>query len=232
MTGEDTRQVMGSKNMRVLLVEDDAELSRRLSERLQAAGFVVDCAHSAADAQDWPDIGSISAIILDLGLPDGNGLDVLRHWRRRAESVPILILTARGSWREKVEGLNAGADDFVVKPVRFEELLARIHAMCRRRDGRAETALKAGDVLLDPVSREVALSGTPINLSRKEFGLLHLFMRRPGQIHSQADLLEHLYALESERDHNAVEAHISRLRRKIGRDRITTVRGVGYRFEP
>ena len=218
--------------MRVLLVEDDAELGRRLSDRLQGAGFVVDCARTAGDAQDWPDIDSISVIILDLGLPDGDGLDVLRHWRSQAQSVPILILTARGSWREKVEGLNAGADDFVVKPVRFEELLARIHAMCRRRDGRAESALKAGDIQLDPVSREVTLGGTALSLSRKEFGLLHLFLRRPGQVHSQADLLEHLYALEAERDHNAVEAHISRLRRKIGKDRIRTVRGLGYRFEP
>ena len=218
--------------MRVLLVEDDHELSRRLSARLQSAGLAVDCARNAVEARHWPDIQHISAIILDLGLPDGDGLDVLRHWRARAQSLPILILTARGGWRDKVEGLNAGADDFVVKPVRFEELLARIHAMCRRLDGRAATALTAGGLSLDPVSKVVTLDGIQLSISRKEFSLLHLFLRRPGHIHSQADLVEQIYSLESERDHNAVEAHVSRLRRKVGKERIQTVRGIGYRFTP
>ncbi|MGB5077929.1 MAG: response regulator transcription factor [Sphingorhabdus sp.] len=216
--------------MRVLLVEDDDELGRRLTQRLQSAGIAVDCARHADEARLWPDIESMTAIILDLGLPDGDGLDLLRYWRAKAAALPILILTARGGWRDKVEGLNAGADDFLVKPVRFEELLARIHAMCRRHDGRATSVLTAGNLSLDPVGKIVTLGGCPLSLSRKEFNLLHLFLRRPGHIHSQADLVEQLYALEAERDHNAVEAHISRLRRKVGKERIQTMRSMGYRF--
>lgn len=218
--------------MRILLVEDDPELSRRLSERLQKAGIAVDCARDAEEARLWPDIESLTAIILDLGLPDGDGLDLLQHWRAEAASLPILILTARGGWRDKVEGLNAGADDFLVKPIRFEELLARIHAMCRRHDGRAASALISGNISLDPVRKIVLRDGNPLSLSRKEFNLLHVLIRRPGQMHSQADLVEQLYALDAERDHNAVEAHISRLRRKVGKERIQTVRGMGYKFIP
>lgn len=229
---QQVRERMDRSTMRVLLVEDDVELGRRLTDRLRAAGFVVDCARDAEEAKAWPDLDSMAAVILDLGLPDGDGLDVLRHWRRQAEAVPILILTARGGWRDKVEGLNAGADDFVVKPVRFEELLARIHAMCRRRDGRVSPALSASSLTLDPVSRQVTREDVPLALSRNEFNLLHILMRRPGHIHSQADIVEQLYALEAERDQNAVEALVSRLRRKIGRERIVTVRGMGYRFQP
>lgn len=217
--------------MRILVVEDDPELSRRLPERLTRAGFATDCARTADEARDWPDIDLFSAIILDLGLPDGNGLDLLRYWRAKGEAVPILILTARGDWQEKVEGLNLGADDFVVKPVRFEELLARLHAIWRRRDGRTGSLIQSGDITLDPVTRAFSLAGAPVDLSSKEFTLMHLFVSRPGQLYSQAQLVEHLYALEAERDYNAVEAHISRLRLKIGKERIKTVRGLGYRFD-
>ena len=217
--------------MRILLVEDDPELGRRLSERLDRAGFAVDWAQTSVAARDWPDVELISAIILDLGLPDGDGIDLLRHWRARGANVPILILTARGNWRDKVEGLNGGADDFVVKPVRFEELLARLHALLRR--GRVEggNVVSAGNLRLDPLARLATQEGVPLDLSRKEFALLHLFLRRAGHIISQEDILEQLYALEIERDRNAVEAHISRLRRKIGREKVRTVRGIGYRLE-
>lgn len=217
--------------MRLLLVEDDAELGRRLSERLGAAGMAVDWVRSAEAARDWPDLAEIAAVILDLGLPDGDGLDLLRFWRAQAETVPVLILTARGSWRDKVEELNSGADDFLVKPVRFEELMARLHALWRRGRGQSESIVRAGSIALDPVARSATLKGAPLDLSRKEFALLHLFLRRPGHIISQDAILEQLYALEAERDRNAVEAHISRLRRKIGRDAIRTVRGLGYRLE-
>ena len=217
--------------MRVLLVEDDPELRRRLTERLVAAGIAVDSAASAGDARDWPDIDMLGAVILDLGLPDGDGIDVLRYWRGAARTVPILILTARGNWREKVEGLNSGADDFIVKPVRFEELLARLHALWRRGRGRGSNALTVGPLSLDPVASTATLHGEALTLSRKEFALLHLFMRRPEHILSQADILDQLYALEAERDRNAVEAHVSRLRRKIGREAIRTVRGLGYRLD-
>lgn len=217
--------------MRILLVEDDPELGRRLSERLSRAGFAVDLASSAADARHWPDISALAAIILDLGLPDGDGADLLIHWRKQKETVPILILTARGTWRDKVDGLNHGADDFVVKPVRFEELIARLHALWRRGDGRTSTVLTLGSLTIDPIARNAMLDGKPLGLSRKEFSLLHLLARRPGHIHSQAELLEHLYALEAERDLNAIEAQVSRLRRKIGKSRISTIRGFGYRFD-
>lgn len=217
--------------MRILLVEDDPELGRRLSERLDRAGFAVDWAQTAATARAWPDIALIGAIILDLGLPDGDGLDLLREWRARGETVPILILTARGNWRDKVEGLNSGADDFLVKPIRFEELLARLHALWRRGRGDNGDTIAAGPIAINLQARTATRDGAPLNLSRKEFALLHLFLRRAGHIIAQDDILEQLYALETERDRNAVEAHVSRLRRKIGRDRIRTVRGLGYQYE-
>lgn len=217
--------------MRLLLVEDDPELGRRLSERLRGADFAVELATSRSEAEDWPDVAQMGAIILDLGLPDGSGLDLLRHWRSQRIETPILILTARGSWQDKVEGLNAGADDFVVKPVRFEELLARLNALFRRQQGSRATAITAGDIVLDPLSRTVMQSDAPLALSRQEFRLLHLFMRRAGQVLSQTDILDDLYALNDDRDRNTAEVLIGRLRRKIGTARITTLRGMGYRFE-
>ena len=216
--------------MRLLIVEDDPELGRRLSERLRAADFAVELATCRSEAEDWPDVGRMAAVILDLGLPDGSGLDLLRHWRNQRLETPILILTARGSWQDKVEGLNAGADDFVVKPVRFEELLARLNALFRRQQGTRAFTIAAGDLALDPLARTATLSGTPLMLSKQEFRLLHLFLRRAGQVLSQTDILDDLYALDDEREPNTVEVLIGRLRRKIGRERITTLRGLGYRF--
>ena len=217
--------------MRVLLVEDDPLLRERLGDRLRSAGYAVDLATSREEGEDWPDLASMAAVILDLGLPDGDGLDLLRHWRARGVDCPILILTARGSWQDKVEGLNCGADDFVVKPVRFEELQARLNALFRRQLGKRDSTLRAGTLMLDPISRAVEMDGEPLSLSRREFGLLHLFMRRAGQVMSQPEILEDLYDLETERELNTVEVLVGRLRRKIGKDRITTLRGMGYRFE-
>lgn len=217
--------------MRLLLVEDDPELGRRLAERLRTADFAVELATSRSEAEDWPDVAQMAAVILDLGLPDGSGLDLLRHWRDQRIETPILILTARGSWQDKVEGLNTGADDFVVKPVRFEELLARLNALFRRQQGTRATAITAGDLVLDPLARSVTQADAPLALSRQEFRLLHLFMRRAGQVLSQTDILEDLYALDDDRDRNTAEVLIGRLRRKIGPARITTLRGMGYRLE-
>lgn len=216
--------------MRILLVEDDDQLARRLSDRLRGSNFAVDVARSFAEGEAWPDMDRIELVILDLGLPDGTGLDLLRHWRRRKVTCPILILTARGSWQDKVEGLNAGADDFVVKPVRFEELLARLHALLRRFGDKRSSCLETAGLSLDPISGEVRCDGRDVVLSKQEFRLLHLFMRRAGQVLSQGDIAENLYDLESHRDANAVEVLVSRLRRKIGADRIRTMRGLGYRF--
>ncbi|MCB5425022.1 response regulator transcription factor [Altererythrobacter sp. CC-YST694] len=217
--------------MRLLLVEDDPELGRRLSERLRSADFAVDLARTSAEAEDWPDLDKIAAIILDLGLPDGDGIALLRQWRARKVDCPILILTARGSWQDKVEGLNAGADDFVVKPVRFEELLARLNALFRRHAGKRESGLVLGDLALDPIAHTVTLKGELLDLSRQEFRLLHLFLRRAGQVLSQGDILENLYELDAPRELNTIEVMVGRLRRKIGKERITTLRGLGYRFE-
>lgn len=217
--------------MRLLLVEDDAELGRRLSERLRSAGFAVDLARNSAEAEAWPDLDKMGAIILDLGLPDGDGIDLLRQWRAKRTDCPILILTARGSWQDKVEGLNAGADDFVVKPVRFEELLARLNALFRRHLGKRESGIVLGNLALDPLGQTATLDGVPLDLSRQEFRLLHLFMRRAGQVLPQGDILENLYELEAARELNTIEVLVGRLRRKIGKERITTLRGMGYRLE-
>jgi two-component system, OmpR family, response regulator len=217
--------------MRLLLVEDDADLGSRLSGRLHSAGMAVDWVRDAASARAWPDIDLMAAIVLDLGLPDGDGLELLSHWRRKGASVPILILTARGSWRDKVEGLNSGADDFLVKPIRFEELLARLHALWRRARALDSKVLRVASLTLDAAARMAFQNGQPLSLSRNEFTLLQMFLRRPSHIISHDEIMEQLYPLETERDRNAVEALISRLRRKIGRDTITTVRGLGYRMQ-
>lgn len=218
--------------MRLLLVEDDEDLASRLSRRLTAAGFAVDRAADGQEALAWPDLETHSAIILDLGLPGIDGLGVLRQWRARGLLVPVIILTARGNWQEKVEGLNAGADDFVVKPVHSEELIARLHAQIRRHEHRGEPLLTAGKLALNPVARAVTRDGAPIDLTRQEYRLLEALIRRPGHILSQADLLERLYPLAAERDWNTLEVQVSRLRRKLGAGAITTVRGLGYRLEP
>lgn len=216
--------------MRLLLVEDDTQLATRLGGRLREAGFAVDVADCYEHGEDWPDLDKIAAVVLDLNLPDGTGMDLLKLWRRRGFKTPVVILTARGSWQEKVEGLNAGADDFVVKPVRFEELQARLHAVLRRQAGTGENWIERDGLRLDPVTRKVEQDGCSLTLSRMEFRLLHLFMRHPGQVLDQNAIIEHIYDLDSERQSNAVEVLISRLRRKIGLKRIETVRGLGYRF--
>ncbi|MBC2667176.1 response regulator transcription factor [Novosphingobium flavum] len=216
--------------MRLLLVEDDVQLAARLGGRLRDAGYAVDIAHTFAEGEAWPDLDKIGAVILDLNLPDGTGMDLLRLWRRRRLACPVIILTARGSWQEKVEGLNAGADDFVVKPVRFEELQARLHAVWRGRQGAAQAWLAHRGLRLDPAAKAAELDGEPLRLSRMEFRLLHLFLRNVGQTLPQGDIIEHLYDLESERQPNAVEVLVGRLRRKIGNGRIETVRGFGYRL--
>lgn len=216
--------------MRLLLVEDDVQLASRLGERLRGAGFAVDVATNRAEGEAWPDLDKIGAVILDLNLPDGSGMDLLRYWRARRIACPVIILTARGSWQDKVEGLNAGADDFVVKPVRFEELLARLHAVWRRQQGAADAWIEKGVLRLNPADKKAELEGEELALSRMEFRLLHLFLRHAGKPLSQSEIMDHLYDLDSERQANAVEVLVGRLRRKIGGERIETLRGFGYRL--
>lgn len=217
--------------MRILVVEDEAELARRLCDRLEMSGFVAESVGSAESALDLSDPENWSALVVDIGLPGMDGFDLVRRWRQRGFDTPIIILSARGSWQEKVDGLNAGADDYVVKPVRGEELLARLNALVRRAAGQTHAKLEAGEITMDPGARIVWRNTSKIELTQIEYRLLHLFLLKPGHILSQGEILDHLYPMAEERGLNTVEVHIGRLRKKVGKTAITTIRGLGYRFE-
>ncbi len=217
--------------MRVLIVEDEHELARRVGARLLGAGFIVETAHDAETALEIADPDQIGAIVLDLGLPGIGGLEFIMRWRQAGRSTPVLVLSARNNWEEKVNALNTGADDYVVKPVRSEELVARVHALVRRAAGQTKQKLSAGAVEMDPWARTVWKNGKPIELTQMEYRLLHLFILRAGHILAQTEIMDHLYPMADERDLNTIEVHIGRLRRKIGKEAITTVRGLGYRLE-
>ncbi len=217
--------------MRVLFVEDDEELGRRFVSRLNSAGFVIEHAADAETALCWSDPENFSALVIDLGLPGMSGLDLIKHWRKKGLETPILILSARGSWEEKVEGLNSGADDYVVKPVRSEEIIARLHALVRRASGKSHPVISVKNITLDAATKIATLDGNDLVLTQIEYRLLRLFLLRAGHILAQSTILDHLYPMSKERDANTVEVHIGRLRRKIGKDAITTVRGLGYRLE-
>jgi DNA-binding response OmpR family regulator len=216
--------------IRILLIEDNLDLARRMAEGLQDEGFVVD---HAADGQEGYSLGaseSLDAVILDLGLPGMQGVDILKRWRANGRATPVLILTARGSWSEKVEGLNAGADDYITKPAHIQEIVARLRALIRRAAGRSSPTLIYKNIELSPSSGSVTVEGKPVELTAQEFRILNFFMHRQGRIVSQAQLLDHIYAMDSERDPNTIEVYVARLRRKLGRDSIKTLRGLGYRF--
>jgi two-component system, OmpR family, response regulator len=217
--------------MRLLVLEDEAELARRLSERLASGGFVVESVASAEAAFELPDPEHWAALVVDLGLPGINGIEFIRRWRQLGYDTPILVLSARGTWQEKVEGLNVGADDYVVKPVRGEELLARINALVRRAAGQTNSKISAGKIEMDPAARTVWREGELLELTQMEYRLLHLFLLRAGHILAQTEILDHLYPMADERDLNTIEVHVGRLRRKVGKEAITTIRGLGYRFE-
>ncbi|MFM2100248.1 MAG: hypothetical protein RLZZ366_1787 [Pseudomonadota bacterium] len=216
--------------MRILLVEDDREIAERLVSRLKSSGFAAESAPDAETALDWQSLEQCGAIIIDLGLPGMDGIDLIQRYRSRGLKTPILILTARGSWQEKVNGLNAGADDYVVKPARAEELVARIHAMTRRASGQSTSKITVRNISLDPGAKSAWLDDEQLDLTQTEFKLLHLFLLKPGHFLGQQEILEQLYPSDKGRDLNTVEVHVGRLRRKIGRDAIVTVRGLGYRF--
>jgi two-component system OmpR family response regulator len=217
--------------MRILVVEDDPILCRQLSDRLAGEGYAVD---TAADGEEAAFLGAsepYGAIVLDLGLPRRDGLAVLRGWRAAGHRVPVLILTARDHWHDKVQGIDAGADDYLAKPFHLEELLARLRALIRRATGHASAELVCGAVLLDTRSGSVTVSGKPIKLTAYEFQVLAYLMHRKGEIVSRTELTEHLYAQDFDRDSNTIEVFVGRLRRKLGQDIIKTVRGLGYRLE-
>jgi two-component system, OmpR family, response regulator len=216
--------------IRILLIEDNLDLARRMAEGLRTEGFVVD---HAADGEAGYSLGiseNFDAVILDLGLPGMQGVDVLKRWRAIGCAMPVLILTARGSWSEKVEGLNAGADDYIAKPSHIQEIVARLRALIRRAAGRPAPTLVYKNIELSPASGSVTIAGMPIELTAQEFRILNYFMHRQGRVISQSQLLEHLYAADSDRDPNTIEVYVARLRRKLGRDSIKTLRGLGYRF--
>lgn len=217
--------------MRLLLVEDDVALGPQLQAALQRAGFAVDLALDGVDGEALGDIEPYDLAVLDLGLPKRPGLEVLANWRGRGNRLPVVILTARGSWQEKVEGFRAGADDYVGKPFHTEELLARINAVLKRSQGAVAGALEVEGVRLDEATQEAVLAdGSRFPLTGTEFRLLRYFMLHPGQVLSKSRLTEHVYEYDADKDSNVIEVYINRLRQKIGAERIQTRRGQGYVF--
>jgi len=216
--------------MRILLAEDDASLSDRIKGDLIQRGYAVDVADNGVDAEYLGDEGLYDAVILDLGLPQRSGLQVLRNWRGRGNATPVLILTARDAWHEKVEGFDAGADDYVAKPFHVEELYARVGALIRRAHAQPAGAVIADGLRLDEARQAVISGDRTIALSGMEFRLLRYFMLHPGQVLSKSHLAEHVYDDDSDRDSNVIEVHISHLRIKIGAALIKTRRGQGYVF--
>ena len=215
--------------MRVLVVEDETLLSKQLASALGDAGYAVDCAADGERADFLGQTEQYDAVVLDLGLPKIDGLTLLARWRDAGISVPVLILTARGSWHEKVQGIDGGADDYVSKPFRMEEVLARLRGLIRRASGQITPELRCGAVALDVRSSRVTLDGVQVKLTSHEFRVLSYLMHHRGRVVSQAELTEHIYAEGSDRDSNTVEVFIARLRRKLGASFIETVRGLGYR---
>ncbi len=216
--------------MRVLVVEDEADLARQLSESLVEAGYVVDLAHDGEEGHFLGDTEPYDAVVLDLGLPEIDGLTVLERWREAGRDMPVLILTARDRWREKVAGIDAGADDYVTKPFHMEEVLARIRALVRRAAGHASNALVCGPVEIDTRAARVTVDDNPVAVTALEYRLLAYLMHHQDRVVSRTELTEHLYDQNFDRDSNTIEVFVGRLRRKLGVDVIETVRGLGYRL--
>lgn len=216
--------------MRILVVEDERTLSKHLATALSQAGFAVDCALDGENADFLTATESYDAVVLDLGLPHVDGQSLLRRWRERGFAAPVLVLTARGSWHEKVQGINLGADDYVGKPFQMEEVIARLRAIIRRVNGHAAPKITCGPITLDVSRASVTLNGSPVSLTSHEFRLLSYLMHHRGRVVSQAELTEHIYAQHFDRDSNTVEVFIARVRRKLGVSLIRTVRGLGYQI--
>jgi two-component system OmpR family response regulator len=218
-----------NRDVRVLVVEDEASLAGQLRVSLGDAGFAVDAAADGRTADFLVQTERYDAIVLDLGLPGVDGLTLLGRWREAGIGVPVLVLTARGSWHEKVQGIDGGADDYMAKPFRMEEVLARLRALIRRAAGRASSSLRIGAVELDTRMARATREGVPVKLTGHEFRVLSYLMHHRDRVVSQHELTEHIYAQSFDRDSNTVEVFIARLRRKLGASFIETVRGLGYR---
>lgn len=217
--------------MRVLVVEDDAALARQIVEALTAGGYAADHAGDGEEAQFLGETEPYDAVVLDLGLPKVDGLTVLRRWRQVGMVVPVIILTARGHWHEKVEGIDAGADDYLTKPFRLEELLARVRALIRRAHGHAAPDLVRGGLRVEVRTGRVTVDGEAVALTAHEYRVLVYLMMHQGKVVSRTDLIEHIYAQDYDRDSNTIEVFVARLRKKLGDGLIQTVRGLGYRID-
>jgi two-component system OmpR family response regulator len=217
--------------MRVLLVEDEPDLSRQVSEALTDAGYAVDSASDGEEGHFLGDTEPYDAVVLDLGLPKLDGISVLKGWREAGRAMPVLILTARGQWSEKVAGFDAGADDYLAKPFHMEELLARLRALIRRAAGHSSSEIVCGPLRVDTAASRVSLNGELVKLTALEYRLLEYLAHHSSKVVSRTELIEHLYDQDFDRDSNTIEVFIGRLRKKIGADLIVTVRGLGYRLE-
>jgi DNA-binding response OmpR family regulator len=217
--------------MRVLVVEDEPRIASDVAKALTSAGFVVETTSDGEEAWYLGDTEDYAAVVLDLGLPHMDGLTVLKKWRQAGRKTPVIALTARGSWMERVEGIDAGADDYLPKPFRMEELVARLRAVVRRSQGHASPVIAAGDLALDERQMRVTVRGVPIELSPLEYRALSFLLHNQDRIVSQAELSEHVHGTADAYDSNAIEALIARIRRKIGGEFITTRRGFGYSIE-
>lgn len=216
--------------MRILVVEDEPTLAAQLADGVREAGYAVDAVHNGLDAHFMGDTESFDAVVLDLGLPQMDGITVLKKWRTAGRTMPVLILTARDNWHEKVAGIDAGADDYLTKPFHMEELLARLRALIRRAGGHASAELACGPVALDTRNNRVTVEGRALTLTSHEYRVLAYLMHHAGEVVSRSDLVEHIYAQDFDRDSNTVEVFIGRLRKKLPPGLIETVRGMGYRL--
>ena len=214
----------------MLVAEDEAALAAQLADALGGAGYAVDTVADGEQADFLGQTETYDAVVLDLGLPRVDGLTVLRRWREAGLSMPVLVLTARASWSEKVQGIDSGADDYLGKPFRMEELLARLRGLIRRSTGQVTAELRSGGIVLDARHSRVTCDGVPVRLTSHEFRVLSYLMHHRGRVVSQAELTEHIYAQSFDRDSNTVEVFVARLRRKLGASVIRTVRGLGYRI--
>ena len=218
--------------MRLLVVEDDRDLNRQIVSALEGAGYAVDRAFDGEEGGFLGDTEPYDAVILDIGLPKCDGVSVLEAWRKGGRTMPVLILTARDRWSDKVQGFDAGADDYVGKPFHMEEVLARVRALLRRAAGHASSELVAGPVRLDARAGRVTVNGAPIKFTSHEYRLLSYLMHHSGRIVSRTEIVEHLYEQDFDRDSNTIEVFVGRLRKKLGVDIIQTARGLGYIIEP
>jgi two-component system OmpR family response regulator len=216
--------------MRILVVEDDTNLNRQLKEALTEAGYAVDVAFDGEEGHFLGDTEPYDTIILDIGLPQMDGLSVLEEWRRAGKTTPVLLLTARDRWSDKVQGIDAGADDYVAKPFHMEEVLARVRALVRRAAGHASNEIVAGPVRLDARSGKVTVDGQSVKLTSHELRLLSYLMHHKGKVVSRTELTEHMYDQDFDRDSNTIEVFVGRLRKKLPDDCIQTVRGLGYQI--